>query len=54
LRTALVAALVPTEIVRYPDAQHAFFNDERPDNYNADASADAWVRTLDWFDRHLP
>jgi len=54
LRTALVSALVPTEIVRYPDAQHAFFNDERPDNYNADASADAWVRTLDWFDRHLP
>ena len=49
-----MAALVPTEIVRYPDAQHAFFNDERPDNYNADASADAWVRTLDWFDRHLP
>jgi carboxymethylenebutenolidase len=54
LRTALAGAPVPAEVVRYPDAEHAFFNDERPSNYNADASADAWVRTLAWFDRHLP
>ena len=30
LRTALVAAPVPTEIVRYPGAEHGFFCDERP------------------------
>lgn len=53
LRAALGAAPVPTEVVRYPDSEHAFFNDVRP-SYNAVASADAWVRTLDWFDRHLP
>lgn len=52
LRTALVAAPVPTEIVRYADAEHGFFCNERP-SFNAAASEDAWPRTLDWFDRHL-
>ena len=52
LRAALVDAPVPTEIVRYPGAEHGFFCDERP-AYNAEASADAWPRTLDWFERHL-
>ena len=52
LRTALVDAPVPTEIIRYPGAEHGFFCDVRP-SYNAEASADAWPRTLDWFDRHL-
>lgn len=54
LRTALAGAPVPAEVVRYPDAEHAFFNDQRPSNYNGEASADAWVRTLAWFDRYLP
>jgi carboxymethylenebutenolidase len=53
LRTALVSAPVPTEIVRYGGAEHGFFCNERP-SYEGEASADAWVRTLDWFDRHLP
>ena len=52
LRAALREAPVPTEIVRYPEAEHGFFCDERP-AYNAEASADAWPRTLDWLDRHL-
>jgi carboxymethylenebutenolidase len=52
IRSAVAAAPVPTEIVRYPEAEHGFFCDERP-AYNAAASADAWPRTLDWFDRHL-
>ncbi len=52
LRVALEAAPVPTEIVRYPGAEHGFFCDERP-AYNAAASADAWPRTLAWFDEHL-
>jgi carboxymethylenebutenolidase len=34
------------ELHVYPDADHAFFNDTRPEVYNADASADAWQRTL--------
>jgi carboxymethylenebutenolidase len=52
IRTALEAAPVPTEIVRYAGAEHGFFCNERP-AYNAEASADAWPRTLDWFERHL-
>jgi carboxymethylenebutenolidase len=52
LRAALGSAPVPTEIVRYPGAEHGFFCDERP-SFNAEVSADAWRRTLDWFDRRL-
>jgi carboxymethylenebutenolidase len=52
LRGALVDAPVPTEIVRYPDAEHGFFCDERP-SFNAAVSDDAWPRTIDWFDHHL-
>jgi carboxymethylenebutenolidase len=52
LRATLVDAPVPTEIVRYPGAEHGFFCDERP-AYNAAVSEDAWPRTLDWFDRNL-
>ena len=52
LRTALKAASVDTDIVRYADAKHGFNCDVR-DEYNATAAADAWQRTLDWFERHL-
>jgi carboxymethylenebutenolidase len=40
------------ELVIYPDADHAFFNDVRP-NYKPDAAADAWRRMIDLFRRHL-
>lgn len=40
------------EIVVYPNADHAFFNDTRP-VHNPTASADAWRRTLELFRRHL-
>jgi carboxymethylenebutenolidase len=36
----------------YEGAQHAFFNDTRA-SYDAEAAADAWARTLDWFRTHL-
>lgn len=45
-------APVPTEIVRYPDAEHGFFCDARA-AYNPEAATDAWQRTLAWFDTHL-
>lgn len=41
------------ELVVYPGADHAFFNDTRPQVYNPDAAADAWKRTLDLFRRSL-
>ena len=36
----------------YPGAQHAFFNDARP-NYHEDAAHDAWRRVLDFFGETL-
>lgn len=41
------------EVKIYPGAQHAFFNDTRPEVYNAEASADAWQRTIAFLRRHL-
>ena len=41
------------EVHIYPDADHAFFNDERPEVYNEKAAADAWQRVLEFFAKHL-
>jgi carboxymethylenebutenolidase len=43
---------LPIEVVSY-DADHAFFNDTRPQVYNAEAAADAWRRVLEHFRTHL-
>ena len=43
----------PAEIIIYPEADHAFFNDTRPEVYNAEAAADAWRRTLKFLREHL-
>jgi len=37
------------EVVVYPGAGHAFFNDTRKEVYKPDAAADAWKRTIDLF-----
>ncbi len=41
------------EVVVYPRAGHAFFNNERSEAYRADAANDAWRRTLDLLGRCL-
>ena len=41
------------EVVVYPGAGHAFFNDTRPEAYREDAANYAWRRTLEHFGRHL-
>ena len=41
------------DIKVYPGARHSFFNDRRPSNYNAEASADAWQRTLTFFKERI-
>jgi carboxymethylenebutenolidase len=43
---------LPVEVVSY-DADHAFFNDTRPEVYNAEAAADAWRRVLSHFQKRL-
>jgi carboxymethylenebutenolidase len=41
------------EMKLYENADHAFFNDTRPEVYNAEAAADAWQRTLAFLRQHL-
>jgi len=41
------------EIVIYPGAGHAFFNDTRPQAFNEPAAKDAWARTLELFRKSL-
>ncbi|HXQ18312.1 MAG TPA: dienelactone hydrolase family protein [Acidimicrobiales bacterium] len=53
LRTATAQAGVPTEIVRYADANHGFHCNDREAVYHPTAAHDAWQRTLEWFDQHL-
>jgi carboxymethylenebutenolidase len=43
---------LPLEVVSY-DADHAFFNDTRPEVYDPEAAADAWQRVLKLFNETL-
>ncbi len=52
IRQALEQARIVHEIVVYPGANHAFFNDTGP-NYNAQAAQDAWGRVIAWFQKYL-
>jgi carboxymethylenebutenolidase len=48
LKEAAHRYTLPVEVVSY-DADHAFFNDTRPEVYNPEAAADAWQRVLNLF-----
>jgi carboxymethylenebutenolidase len=37
----------------YPQADHAFFNDTRPEVYDPEASALAWQRTIEFLHSHI-
>jgi carboxymethylenebutenolidase len=37
------------QVVVYPGAEHAFFNDTRKEVYKPDAAAEAWKKTIDVF-----
>ncbi|HET9479881.1 MAG TPA: dienelactone hydrolase family protein [Pyrinomonadaceae bacterium] len=41
------------DTIIYPQTDHAFFNDTRPEVYNANAAADAWQRTIEFLRKHL-
>jgi carboxymethylenebutenolidase len=53
LRGILAAAGKDAEIVTYPGAGHAFFNDTRPDAYRPAVAADAWPRAVAFLRRQL-
>jgi carboxymethylenebutenolidase len=53
LRAILTREEKRFEIVTYPGAGHAFFNDTRPDAFRPLAAADAWGRALSFLRRHL-
>ncbi|MDQ1465511.1 MAG: carboxymethylenebutenolidase [Actinomycetota bacterium] len=53
LRSAAATASVPTSVVRYADAGHAFHSDARPERYHEPSAKDAWEKTLAWFTRYL-
>jgi carboxymethylenebutenolidase len=53
VEAAIKKAGKPVEIHIYPNVDHAFFNDERPDVYNKAAADDAWRRTIALFRPHL-
>ncbi len=44
--------MLPVESVAY-DADHAFFNDKRPEVYNEDAAKDAWKKVIAFFNENL-
>ena len=46
------ANLLPIESVAY-EADHAFFNDTRPEVYDEEAAKDAWKRVLEFFNKNL-
>jgi carboxymethylenebutenolidase len=43
----------PHKFITYPDTDHAFFNDERPEVYDEEAAKDSWKRMLAFFREHL-
>jgi len=49
---ALERAGLTHEIVTYPGANHAFFNDTGP-RYHQAAATQAYAKVLDWFGQHL-
>ena len=53
LEADLQAAGQEVEITVFEDADHAFFNDTRPEVYHAEYAAECWTRMLAFYRRHL-
>ena len=52
-RKQLTAAGKRHEFHTYPAAQHAFFNDTRPEVHDPAAAADAWSKTIAFLKQEL-
>ncbi|MGH9846393.1 MAG: dienelactone hydrolase family protein [Blastocatellia bacterium] len=53
LDTALKQYAKEGEVRVYKGADHAFFNDTRPEVYSKADAGDAWARVIEFFNRHL-
>jgi len=53
MEAELVKAGVATEFHRYTGVGHWFFEDDKPDHYNAPAAQLAWDRTLTFLRQHV-
>ena len=53
LEADLAAAGVPFEKVVYPDADHAFLNEQRTDVHRPGDASDAWPKIIAFLKRHL-
>jgi carboxymethylenebutenolidase len=53
LRAAAATASAPTTIYRYAQADHGFNCMDRPAVYNAEAAAEAFARSYEFFTEHL-
>lgn len=53
LEANLHAAGVKTDFETFKNVGHAFFNDSRPEVYNAEAAHKAWEKTLDHFKKYI-
>jgi len=49
----LLAQNVVCDVQRYPGTKHGFFNNTRPEVYNAEAAAEAWARTVNFLDQYI-
>ena len=49
---ALKGAGVTYEGHIYPNSVHGFFNDATPERYNKVTAAEAWDRTINWFNKY--
>jgi carboxymethylenebutenolidase len=52
LRDAATRSSVPTEVVRYADANHGFSCDAR-DSYHESSAKDGFDRTIAWLEKHV-
>jgi len=53
LETRIKQAGGTIETHTYPNAEHAFFNDTRPEVHRPEAAADAWKRTIEFLQQQL-
>jgi carboxymethylenebutenolidase len=43
---------IPFEGHLWPNSVHGFFNDATPERYNKATAAQAWARTIEWFNQY--